>query len=284
MLILTVLVILCRQYSAGLHGGDQAGSAHLRQLISRQGMFSQGVDPFLMEFSGLLGIVDLDLMISGGHNGLQILRTEHRSDAGSTCGAFSADHTGVQHLILSCRSDGDHTAFCPAALRFVHPFLEFLLCRTYAESFQFLCRVQSKLVIVDLQPAQLRTLSFQDQRVIPCLFQIVPEVSSAVGRCCQSRLRGQSRDIEPVGARCPDPRQRAGSDDDDILRSKGILRSVERIEHDLGAHGLSTDIEFPIPIGPGILLHFSGGKIHHHDLSHIAGIFRHVLSSPIESL
>ena len=281
MLILTILVILCRQYSAGLHRGDQTGSAHLRQLISRQRVRSQGIDPFLMKFSGLLRVVNLDLMIAGGHDGLQILRTEHRTDTGSTGGTFSADHTGIQNFIFSCRSDGDHAAFGPAALGFVHPFLKLLLCRTHAESLQFLCRVQNKLVIVDLQPAQFRTLSFQDQCVIPCFLQIVSEVSAAVGRCRQSRLRGQGGNVEPVGAGCPGSRQRAGGDDDDVLRSKRILCSVERIEHDLGAHGLSADIEFPIPIGPGILLHFSGGKVHHHDLSHIAGIFRHVLSSPI---
>ena len=224
--------------------------------------------------------MDRDLMISGSDDGLQILRTEHRTDAGTSCRTLAADDAGIKHHILARGTDGDHTAFGAASSGFIHVLLQLFLCRPHTEAFQVLCGVQGKLIVVNLQPAEFRTLSFQNQRIITGFLQIVSEVSSTVGGRGQARLRGQCGNIEAVGAGGPGPCQRTGGDDDDIFRSKRILRSVEGIKHDLGSHGLAADVKLPLPVGPGVFLHFSGGQIHHHDLSHIPGILRHMFSSP----
>ena len=134
-------------------------------------------------------IIDRRDRISRGGNRLQVLAAEDGAHPGPARGALSADDRGITHQVFSCRSDADHTAADFSAVCGIELLLQRRLGFSALQVPQLPCVMEDKLAVVDLDPAEFFALSPDNQGVKSGFFEIMTEVSAAVGGGGNARQR-----------------------------------------------------------------------------------------------
>ena len=266
------------QLTPKLHGADQTGGTHPGQLGAGEGVGLQSRCPLFMVFHGPLPVMELDLMIAGGHNSLQVLAAKDGAGAAPARRPFPTGNGSVEHPVLPCRANAHHAIAALGAVEGCQFFSQALLCVPGFQAPESARVVVEHLPIVDLDPHRLRAFSADDQCVDTGLFQVKAEVPAAIGGGGNAGQWGKGGDIKAVGGRGEGAGHRPGGNDDDVFRAEGVLPAGKIVIHDFRGHGLAADVQLPVPVRPGIVPLLAAAQVDFQHTAHISCVICHDLA------
>ena len=211
--------------------GAQSG-----QAFAGDGMCAQhaaGLGGFLHE---LLRIGDLDATRAADDDGLEVLRTHDGAHAATASSAVLVVHdAGIQHHALARAADGSHVDL--AVLGF-----ESIGHGVHALAPQVIRGQELNELVVDVQVDRRFSLALEDDAVVAGILELGAEVTAGVGGADDAREWRLRDDLVTTSRACGGAGERAGHEDELVLRGQGVDLRVNFVAVVLGAQTTRADV------------------------------------------